>query len=109
MLKDDVFAESYSAAKTFYYNERFYRPQHVVLPSITLYHKRKNLSRKDIDDIMEWYYNGCSLGADIFKAHKKEKWENKYGWFVTPEQIEIRDRLLDAEMEFRRKIVEEYL
>ena len=111
LLNDDEFKEMHDRDMISSYNERCYRgPRHVVLPAMTLYHKKSRLLQKDIDDILEWYGNRIAMGfdEDSSKNAKPLKWENKYGWMVSPEEIAKRDELIDKEIEFRNKVVDEY-
>lgn len=111
LLKDPAFAELDNAHRTDYYNEHHIKsPKHIVLPNMTLYHKKKRLTKGDIAAIMEWYDNGLALGVDYekYKDTPKKKSENTFGWFISQKDIDKRDELIRKEIEFRNKIVDEY-
>lgn len=91
-------------------------PYHSCIPSMTMYHLKKVLTKGDLQDILDWYGNLQELkkGSEYWgerKRRKEIKREVLQSWYLNPltsEEIKVRDYLIHKEREFRFKLVQEY-
>lgn len=108
LLKDEEFKSLDLASRISYYYEKCYvYPSFRRVPFITLYHLKENLTNRDIENIIEWYRNGIILNR-YGNNFKKRNPEPTINWDIDINVLKERKSLIEKEIAFRKKIIEEY-
>ena len=107
LLKDEEFKALDQASRTSYYYEKCYvYPAYRKLPFTTLYHLKDFLTNRDVDNIIEWYRNGIRLNR-YKNCFRKKSSSTVIKWDIDSEIIKLRKALIEKEITFRKKIIDE--